>query len=86
MKKAIIVGASSGIGKELAKILAENHYQVGITGRRTELLNELKQTNPVAYCISTFDITNTETSTLHLENLVAELGGLDLLFISSGTG
>lgn len=86
MKKAIIVGASSGIGKELAIILAENHYQVGITGRRTELLNELKQTNPEAYCVSTFDVSDTETITIHLEKLVVELGGLDLLFISSGTG
>jgi short-subunit dehydrogenase len=86
MKKAIIVGATSGIGKELAKILAENHYKVGITGRRTALLTELKLSNPEAFWISTFDITDTETSTLCLENLVAELGGLDLLFISSGTG
>jgi short-subunit dehydrogenase len=86
MKKAIIVGATSGIGKELARYLSENHYKVGITGRRTALLTELKQANPDAFCISTFDITNTETSPLHLEKLVAELGGLDLLFISSGTG
>ena len=86
MNKAIIVGATSGIGKELAKILAENHYKVGITGRRTALLTELKQSNPDAFCISTFDISDTETSILHLEALVAELDGLDLLFISSGTG
>jgi short-subunit dehydrogenase len=59
---------------------------VGITGRRTALLTELKQSNPDAFCISTFDISDTETSILHLEALVAELDGLDLLFISSGTG
>ena len=41
MKKAIIIGASSGIGKGLAKLLAENDYKVGITGRKTELLDEL---------------------------------------------
>mgnify|MGYP000863656073 CR=1 FL=1 len=45
MKKAIIVGATSGIGKGLAKILADNNYTVGITGRRTELLEELKSKN-----------------------------------------
>jgi len=40
MKKAIIIGATSGIGKELAKLLVINNYKVGITGRRLELLND----------------------------------------------
>ena len=31
MKKAIIVGATSGIGNALAKILVENDYMIGIT-------------------------------------------------------
>lgn len=38
MKKAIVVGATSGIGRKLAEILADNGYMVGITGRRGELL------------------------------------------------
>jgi short-subunit dehydrogenase len=41
MKKAIVIGATSGIGKELAKLLVNNGYKVGITGRKTELLNDL---------------------------------------------
>jgi short-subunit dehydrogenase len=40
MKKAIVIGATSGLGKELAKILVDNDYKVGITGRRPELLTE----------------------------------------------
>jgi short-subunit dehydrogenase len=44
MKKAIIVGATSGIGNELAKILVENGYLVGITGRRKP---ELEKFNTV---------------------------------------
>lgn len=46
MKKAIIIVATSGIGKGLAAKLAENNFKVGITGRRTELLNELKLQKP----------------------------------------
>ena len=42
MKKAIIIGATSGIGKGLAKLLTDNDYKVGITGRQTNLLTELK--------------------------------------------
>ena len=33
MNKAIIIGATSGIGKGIAKVLADNNYKVGITGR-----------------------------------------------------
>jgi len=86
MKKAIIIGATSGIGKGLAKILADNNYKVGITGRRTELLKEVKSQNPNAYFIRTFDITDTKIIVENLNALTTELGGLDLLIISSGTG
>ncbi len=37
MKKAIIIGGTSGIGRGLAKPLIKNNWTVGITGRRTEL-------------------------------------------------
>jgi len=86
MKKAIVVGATSGIGKGLAKLLVENDYKVGITGRRTELLEELKSENPDSYFIQTFDITDTKTAAEKLEQLTTELGGLDLLILSAGTG
>ncbi|MCK4638052.1 MAG: SDR family NAD(P)-dependent oxidoreductase, partial [Bacteroidales bacterium] len=86
MKKAIIVGATSGIGKGLAKLLTDNNYTVGITGRRINLLTDLKNENPVRYIIKSFDITDTNNIAQQLEELVNELGGLDLLIISSGTG
>ena len=86
MKKAIIIGATSGIGKGLAKILADNNYKVGITGRRAELLDELKSQNPNLFFTKTFDITDTKVIVEKLNELITELGGLDLLIISSGTG
>jgi short-subunit dehydrogenase len=86
MKKAIVIGATSGIGEGLAKILTENNYKVGITGRRTELLEALKAQKPNDYFISSFDISNTKMIDEKLTALVSELGGLDLLVISSGTG
>lgn len=86
MRKAIIIGATSGIGKGLAKLLAGNNYNVGITGRRTELLEKMKSEKPHSYYIKTFDVTNVEIAIEKLEKLKAELGGLDLLIISSGTG
>jgi short-subunit dehydrogenase len=86
MRKAIVVGASSGIGKELARILVKNNYLVGITGRRTVLLEELKKENPDEYVIKSFDISIPFESAKYIRELKNELGRLDLVVISSGTG
>ena len=40
---ALITGATSGIGKETARIFAKNNINLIICGRRTEKLQELKQ-------------------------------------------
>lgn len=86
MKKAIVVGATSGIGKGLALLLANNNYKVGITGRREELLDFLRLEKPDSFLVRAFDVTNTKETIEKLEELTNELGGLDLLIISSGTG
>lgn len=85
MKKAIIIGATSGIGKELAKILASQDYRVGITGRRINELEKLKKENPKKYIVCSFDCT-TENNSKKLTELTNDLGGLDLLILSSGRG
>jgi short-subunit dehydrogenase len=86
MKKAIVVGASSGIGYQLAVLLAQNGYKVGITGRRDQLLLNLQATNPEQFIVSVFDVTDTADVPQKLKQLTDELGGLDLLVLSSGTG
>ncbi len=86
MKKAIIIGATSGIGQGLAKIIVKNDYIVGITGRRAELLENLKSETPDSHMIKTFDITDTNVAVEKLEELISDLGGLNLLILSSGTG
>ncbi|MBL7915076.1 MAG: SDR family NAD(P)-dependent oxidoreductase [Bacteroidia bacterium] len=86
MRKAIVIGATSGIGKGLALTLAEHDYLVGITGRRTEFLDELKAQNPSRFFTKTFDITDLHNIATHLEALTNQLDGLDLLILSSGTG
>jgi short-subunit dehydrogenase len=86
MKKAIVIGATSGIGKELAKLLVNYGYIAGITGRRINLLAEMQNEKKDSFVIKSFDITETDNTVQNLEALVNELGGLDLLIISSGTG
>jgi len=84
MKKVIVIGASSGIGRGLAKILAENNYKVGITARRLDLLESLKNENPESYIVRSFDINDYDTDIDNLETLIKQMGGLDLMIISSG--
>ncbi len=85
MKKAIIIGASSGIGRALAIELTKSGYQVGITGRRKPELETLKSSRPESFQVSAFDATSTDC-VAHLESLATKLGGLDLVVISSGIG
>ena len=86
MKRAIVVGATSGIGKTLAGILVEDNFRVGITGRRKQLLDEIKAERPADYSVKAFDVRHINEIESNLNDLVVELGGLDLLIISSGTG
>ena len=85
MKKAIIIGATSGIGRVLAQILAGNDYKVGITGRRKEKLETLRDTSPEKFVVNAYDCTK-QNNAEKLTALTCELGGLDILILSSGTG
>jgi short-subunit dehydrogenase len=85
MQKVIIVGATSGIGFELAKLYAKNGDVVGVTGRRNELLQELKLLFPEQIRTECFDVMGNE-NILHFESLIKKLGGIDLLIYNSGFG
>jgi short-subunit dehydrogenase len=85
VKKAIIVGASSGIGKALAIVLVQQGYKVGITGRRGEMLEEIKTLYPEAIFPMVSDATDPNAEKA-LDSLVTALGGLDLFVISAGMG
>ena len=85
MKKVIIIGATSGIGKELAKIYVQAGCLVGITGRRKELLESLKDAYPNNIYTECFDVT-VPNNLLHLQSLINQLAGLDILIYNSGFG
>jgi len=85
-KKAIVIGATSGIGKELAKIFSQNDHIVGFAGRRTHLLDELKNELPNNSFAKHIDISQTDKAIKQLEELIAEMEGVDIIVISSGVG
>ena len=86
MKQAIIVGASSGLGWELAIQLADKGYQLGVMGRREALLNELVEKLPGTHFIQATDVSNAEQSQTELEKLIARMGDVELIVLSSGVG
>ena len=86
MKKAIVIGATSGIGKSLSDILLRNDYAVGVTGRRIEMLTSLKEKNPDKISHRQMDVQDISSIESICNDLVNQLGGLDLLIISAGIG
>ena len=96
-KKAIVMGATSGIGMEVASLLAQRGWQVGIAGRRIERLEEVKRNTNLLIsesskaskgeiaCYQQIDVTSPEAPSLLLK-LIEKLGGMDLYFHSSGIG
>lgn len=86
MKRAIIVGATSGIGCAVTTALLRQGWQVGIAGRREHLLNELEAEFGAENVVSeVMDVTQSD-ATLALDRLIARLGEVDLLLFATGVG
>lgn len=85
MKRAIVVGASSGMGREVAKLLLQDGWHVGIMARREEPLQELKAEFPALAEMSVCDV-NTDEAPQILLKLIDRMGGVDLYFHASGIG
>ena len=85
MKKVVIIGASSGIGQQVAKLLLDKGYYLGIAARRQDRLLALKQLVPDRVVTAAIDVT-AEDADLRLRSLIDELGGMDIYFHVSGIG
>jgi short-subunit dehydrogenase len=86
MQNAIVFGATSGIGKQLAKFLVQDGYTVVITGRRQELLEEIKSTNSRAYIAKAFSVQNIEKCEQVFREIINELKDIHLIVHASGIG
>lgn len=84
--KAIIIGATSGIGRELAKQMSAHGYTIGIAGRRTELLESLERELSGKCYLSTMDLTSATESATQFNLLVSQMDGVDIVVINAGTG
>ena len=84
-RRAIVMGGTSGIGLEVVRELCRQGWQVGIAGRREEVLEQLQSEIDGVVAAQRIDITD-ETAGEQLLKFIDRLGGIDLYFHSSGIG
>jgi oxidoreductase, short chain dehydrogenase/reductase family len=87
-KTALITGATSGIGRAVADIFAENKYNLIVTGRRSERLQELKAALEQQYGIEVlslcFDVRDNDEVVRNIASLPVEWRNIDVLVNNAG--
>lgn len=86
MKNAIIIGASSGIGYELAIQMANQGYRLGLMARRQELLVELSDRLPGEHFVQVTDLLDADMARTQLAALIEKMGDVELIVVNSGVG
>ncbi|CAB3410725.1 unnamed protein product [Caenorhabditis bovis] len=91
MSVAIITGASSGIGRATAFLLAKNHYKLSLTGRNIEALKEVASLCTRNYGLNENDVVITqgeltaeETPKNVVDATISKFGKIDTLINSAG--
>ncbi|MEU6933614.1 SDR family oxidoreductase [Streptomyces sp. 2RAF24] len=86
MSIAVVTGAGSGIGRSVARALAEAGWQVALAGRRLAPLEETAAPLPApdTLCVPT-DVTSPDQVASLFEAVRDRFGRVDLLFNNAGT-
>ena len=84
-KKVIIIGATSGIDREVALIYIAQGWKVGVAGRREAELEALRSAYPEQVSAQALDVTK-EDAPQKLQALIEQVGGMDVFLLSSGIG
>lgn len=85
MKRIVIIGASSGMGRQIAADFAAAGWKVGVAARRLEPLQQLKSRFPDNIETACIDVTASD-AVGRFSRLVEQLDGMDLLLYASGIG
>lgn len=85
MKRAIVIGASSGIGREVAQILIDEGWTVGLAARRDGVLLPMMHAHEDRVKVAKIDVTASD-ATDKLNLLIKRIGGMDLFFYAAGIG
>lgn len=85
-QSAIVIGASSGIGRELAKLLASKHYDLGLVARRDNLLVDLQKELAAKSYVQSMDISDLDDSKKKFQALIQAMGQVSLIVIAASIG
>jgi NADP-dependent 3-hydroxy acid dehydrogenase YdfG len=85
-KTALVTGATSGIGRATARILAKNNYNIILCGRRAERLEELKKELSEFSAIHTlcFDVRDKKAVFENIDSLPTPFSAIDVLINNAG--
>lgn len=84
MKKVVIIGATSGIGRALAVEMHKRGHLIGATGRRRGKLLELEDELHHRIHIQQMDVTELQKSRDRLKSLVEDMGDMDIIVLNAG--
>lgn len=85
-QRIVIIGASSGLGKEITSQFAQMGWTIGIAARRIDAIKELQQQFPESIvAIEQIDVTSADAGE-KLLSLIKNVGGIDTLLLASGIG
>ncbi|WP_089877360.1 SDR family NAD(P)-dependent oxidoreductase [Halogeometricum limi] len=85
-RTAVVVGASSGIGRALAHELAADGYEVGLAARRLSRLESLGADLPTTSYVARMDLSDPDDARERMDRLADAMGGVDLVVVSAGVG
>lgn len=89
-KRAVITGASSGLGVQMAKALAEHGADIALLARRKEKLEQVKEQIEKEYSKKVIavecDVANLDQVKNAVEMVKTELRGVDILVNNAGVG
>ncbi len=83
-KHAIVLGASSGIGKALAEELLKSGARVALVARRMEAMESIASTNGDKALVYAHDVRDYSAIPRLFQQITKDLGGLDLVIYASG--
>lgn len=87
-KIVLITGATSGIGEATANLLAQNNFNLILTGRRKERLSSLSKLiqdkNPIKIKTLAFDVRNLDEVDAAIDSLPEEWKNIDILINNAG--
>src|SRR3989339_1711121 len=83
-RSAVIIGASYGLGAELARELASRGYRLGLAARSADKLETLAGELGVHCTTATLDVIDPAEAVPRLEHLFDEMDGAEEIYLNAG--